>query len=102
MHKPAPASSVTVEYTGAARAGVSTKSGTPKPFWIIEAFAQFPGERYPQAFEIFTFDHAQVKPAGFFEVPVTFTRKDGRPAMDFDYLAARPVLASSSRAAASS
>lgn len=93
MHKLAPLTFVPVEYTGAARPGVSTKSGTPKPFWIIEAFAQFPGERYPQAFEIFTFDHAQVKPAGFYEVPVVFTRKDGRPALDLDFSAARPLQA---------
>src|SRR3990167_1951028 len=99
MHKLAPSYSVLVEYTGNASSGVSTKSGTPKPFWIIEAFAQFPGERYPQAFEIFTFDHAQVKPAGFFEIPVVFTRKDGRPALDLDYAAARPGTAPSNRAA---
>jgi hypothetical protein len=98
MHKPSPSHVVVVEYTGNARTGVSTKSGTPKPFWIIEAFAQFPGERYPQAFEIFTFDPVQVKPAGFFEVPVVFARKEGRPALDLDYVAARPIAAPTARA----
>ncbi|MNF86484.1 hypothetical protein D3C84_689220 [compost metagenome] len=91
MHKVTSKLAVVVEFTGTARTGVSTKSGIPKPFWILEAFAQFPGERYPQAFEVFTFDAAQVKPAGFYEVPVVFTRKDGRPAQDLDYSAARPV-----------
>lgn len=98
MHKLSPRLGVVVEFTGESRTGVSTKSGTPKPFWILEAFAQFPGERYPQAFEVFTFDAAQVKPAGFYEVPVVFTRKDGRPAQDLDYSAARPVQAPAARA----
>lgn len=93
MHKSLPPQSVVVEFTGKSRQGVSTKGGTPKPYWIMEAFAQFPGERYPQAFEVFTFDASQVKPEGFYDVPVVFVRKDGRNALDLDYSAARPAQA---------
>ena len=98
MHKALPAQSAIVEFTGKNRPGVSNKGPTPKPYWIIEAFAQFPGERYPQAFEIFTFDQSVVKPEGFYEVPAVYTRKEGRLALDLDYAAARPLPAQTARA----
>lgn len=98
MHKPSSSLQVVVEFTGKSRSGVSQKSGTPRPFWIMEAFAQFPGERYPQAFEVFTFDAAELKQAGFYEIPLVFTRKDNRPAQDLDFSAARPVQAAAARA----
>jgi hypothetical protein len=100
MHKQAEHLSVHVEFTGKTKNGVSTKSGTAKPWWIMEAYAQFPGERYPQALEVFTFDAQQVRTAGFYEVPVAFKRDDGRVSMELDYLAARPVSASPTRASA--
>lgn len=102
MHKQSDHLSVNVEFTGKAKNGVSTKSGSAKPFWIMEAFAQFPGERYPQALEVFTFDPQQVKTAGFYDVPVAFKRDDGRVSMELDYSAARPVSASPARASAAS
>lgn len=97
MHKSSPALSVIAEFTGQARPGVSNKTGVAKPFWVMEAYAQFPGERYPQAFEVFTFDPSQVKPAGFYDVPLVFTRKDNRPAQELDFLAARPLPVASAR-----
>lgn len=91
MHKPAAALSVVVEFTGKHRAGTSNKGAAPRPFWILEAYAQYPGQRYPQACEFFTFDSAQLKEAGFYEIPLVFSIKDGRAVCELDLSAARPV-----------
>jgi hypothetical protein len=91
---------ITVEFTGQNRSGLSTKSGTPKPYWILGAFAELPGIKYPQAIELFTSDAAQVKAPGKYAVPLIASVKDNRPAFELDLLAAQPVQALPVRAAA--
>lgn len=92
MHKQSPNQLVVVEFTGKSRNGVSKKDpAAPKPYWILEAYAQFPGSLYPQACEFFTFDAAAVKPAGFYEIPLAFPIKDGRASVEMDLTAARPL-----------
>jgi len=83
--------SLLVELTGKNRQGVSTKSGSPRPWFAIGAFATLPGVKYPQAIELFTFDASAVKPAGVYSIPLIATVKDGRPAFDLDLSAAQPV-----------
>lgn len=80
-----------VEFTGVQRQGVSNKGQTPRPYWILQAFAQLPGIKYPQAIELFTFDATQVKPAGVYSIPLVASVKDNRPAFDLDLSAAQPV-----------
>jgi|TARA_Y100000996_G_scaffold407340_1_gene384832 hypothetical protein len=84
--------SLQIELTGKNRSGVSSKSGTPRPWFAIGAFATLPGVKYPQAIELFTFDAASVKPAGLYSIPMVATVKDGRPAFDLDLSAAQPVV----------
>lgn len=85
--------SLRIELTGNQRTGTSNKSGTPRQYFILSAFANLPGVKYPQACEIFTFDASAVKPAGLYDVPLVASIKDGRPAFDLDFSAAQPVKA---------
>ncbi|MFS2127444.1 hypothetical protein [Pseudomonas sp. Pseusp97] len=92
MHRKLPNQTVVVEFTGKNRNGVSKKDpANPKPYWIMEAYAQFPGSLYPQACEFFTTDAAAVKAAGFFEIPLAFPIKDGRASVEMDLSAATPL-----------
>lgn len=88
-----------VEFTGHNRSGTSNKSGQPRPYWIMGAFAQLPGIKYPQAIELFTFDVAHVKPAGVYSVPLLASVKDNRPAFELDLAAAQPVPAAAAQRA---
>lgn len=91
MTTPSQVITLQVEFTGHQRQGVSNKGASPRPYWILQAFAQLPGIKYPQAIELFTFDAAQVKPAGIYTVPLVASVKDNRPAFELDLSAAQPV-----------
>lgn len=93
MAQAVPAISLQVEFTGENRNGVSMKSGSPKPWWSLGAYAHLPGHKYPQAIEVFCSDAALVKAPGLYELPLVASVKDGRPSFDLDLSAARPVAA---------
>lgn len=89
-----------VEFTGQNRSGTSNKGPQPRPYWILGAFAQLPGIKYPQAIELFTFDVANVKAPGAYLIPLIASVKDNRPAFELDLSAAEPVQVASARPAA--
>lgn len=72
----------------------SMKTGVAKPFWITSVYVQMPGMLFPQAAELYVPDVTKVLPPGDYLVPVKFTIKDKRPALDeLDLTAAQPVTA---------
>lgn len=83
-----PQLSITVEFTGANRSGQSKSN---KPYWVLGAFAHLPGIKYPQAFEVFTMDAAQLKAPGTYLVPLISSVKEGRLSFDPDLSAAVAV-----------
>lgn len=84
--------SLKIEFTGENRAVVSNKNpAAPKTFYILGAYAELPGKKYPQAIEIFCGNPADIKPAGVYMVPLIATVKDNRPAFELDISAATPV-----------
>lgn len=84
--------SLRVEFTGENRTVVSNKNpASPKTFFILGAYAELPGKKYPQAIELFCGDPLHIKPAGVFMVPLIATVKDNRPFFELDLSAATPV-----------
>lgn len=62
--------------------GKITKSGigakSQKPYIMVEAYAHLDGSKYPQLFEYYAAVQQEVLPAGFYEIPVTISIRDGR------------------------
>lgn len=85
MSQAQPPLSITIEFTGANRNGVS-KGG--KPYWILGAFAHLPGVKYPQTMELFTMDAGSLKAPGTYLVPLISSIKEGRLAFEPDLMAA--------------
>jgi len=72
---------------------VSTKNpAAPKIFHITSAYVQAPGMLFPQATELFVGDPTQILVPGEYSVPVKFSIKDNRLAVELDLSAARLVL----------
>lgn len=81
--------SLRVEFTGENRTVVSNKNpASPKTFYILGAYAELPGKKYPQAIEIFCADPAHIKGAGVYMVPLVASVKDNRPTFVLDLSAA--------------
>jgi len=90
--------SLTIEFTGANRNGVSSKS--QKPYWILGAFAHLPGVKYPQTMELFTMDPTALKAPGTYLVPLISSIKEGRLSFEPDLSAAVAVPVPATRSAA--
>lgn len=74
--------------------GTITKSGTSakgNEYNMCEAFAHIPNVPYPQMFEYYAANKAEVLPAGTYECDVTCKVKDGRLSFDCDPRQARRV-----------
>lgn len=83
-----------IQLTGQNKTGMSTKSGSPKPWWRLGAYVKVPGLLHPQAIEFFTSEVTQVQPAGNYEAPC-FTRiQDGKIMVEPDLSQLKPVSAS--------
>lgn len=84
--------SLRIEFTGENRTVVSNKNpASPKTFYILGAYAELPGKKYPQAIELFCGNPADIKPAGVFMVPLVASVKDNRPFFELDLSAAVPA-----------
>lgn len=99
MSQQQPPLSLTIEFTGNNRTGVSAKN--QKPWWVMGAFAHLPGVKYPQSLELFTMDPAAIKGAGTYLVPLVSSIKEGRLSFEPDLSAAVavPVPGATPRAA---
>lgn len=83
---------ITVEITGEQRSVTSHKNpNNPRTFYILSAYADLPGHKYPQAIELFISDPKDLKAAGAYQIPLISSVKDNRPTFEFDISAARPV-----------
>lgn len=81
---------IQVETTGESRTVTSTKNpSAPRTFYILSAYAQLPGVKYPQAIELFITDPAHLKPAGVYFVPVNASVKDNRAHFELDFAQAQ-------------
>jgi len=81
-----------VELTGSQRSVTSNKNpNSPRTFYILSAYAELPGHKYPQDLEIFIADPAHLKPAGTYSVPLVASVKDNRCHFELDFSVARPV-----------
>lgn len=84
--------SITVEITGEQRAVTSHKNpNQPRTFYILSAYADLPGHKYPQAIELFVSDPKHLMAAGTYNIPLISGVKDNRAVFEFDLSAARPV-----------
>lgn len=83
---------ITVEITGEQRSVQSHKNpNQPRTFYILSAYADLPGHKYPQAIELFISDPKDLKPAGTYSIPLIASVKDNRPFFEFDLSDARPA-----------
>lgn len=78
---------VRVELNGQNKQGMSQKDpAKPAKFYcLMGGYISLPGIAYPQATQIYVGDPAQVKAPGHYDVPLTFTLVDGRPACQLDF-----------------
>jgi hypothetical protein len=84
--------SLKIEFTGENRTVISNKNpASPKTFFILGAYAELPGKKYPQAIEIFCGKAEDIKPAGVYMVPLVASVKDNRPSFELDISAAVPA-----------
>lgn len=58
------------------KSGIAAKS--QKPYIMVEAFAHIQDSKYPQLFEYYAANQQEILPAGFYEIPVTISIRDGR------------------------
>ena len=58
------------------KSGISAKG--QRPYIMVEAFAHIDGSLYPQIFEYYAGSQQEILPAGFYQVPVTISVRDGR------------------------
>lgn len=85
---------VRVELNGQNKQGMSMKNpAAPKFYCLMGAYVSLPGIPHPQAAQIYVGDPAQVKAPGHYDVPMTFSIEDGRPACALDFSAAVPAQA---------
>jgi len=67
-----------VEVTGRERSGVSTKSGTSKPWCMFEAYVHLPNDPYPQKTSFYASAVNEVPQPGTYECDVIVDVRDGR------------------------
>jgi len=67
-----------VEVTGRERSGVSTKSGTAKPWCMFEGYVHLPNDPYPQKTSFYAQDVDDAPQAGTYECDVIVDVRDGR------------------------
>lgn len=87
---------VRVELNGQNKQGMSQKDpAKPAKFYcLMGGYISLPGIAYPQATQIYVGDPNQVKAPGHYDVPLTFSVDDGRPACSLDFSRAAPAQAS--------
>ena len=83
-----PPLSITIEFTGQNRSGVSK---TQKPYWVLGAFAHLPGVKYPQTMDLFTMDAQNLPAPGAYLVPLVSSIKEGKLSFEPDLSAAVAV-----------
>lgn len=82
------------------KSGISAKS--QKPYIMVEAFVHTDGSKYPQFFEYYAGSQNEILPAGFYNVPVSVSVRDGRltffPELQKGVRANSPVAATAPKA----
>lgn len=67
-----------VEVTGRERSGVSSKSGSPKPYCMFEGYVHLPGDPYPQKTSFYAEASNQVPQPGTYECDVVINVNQGK------------------------
>jgi hypothetical protein len=67
-----------IEVTGRERSGISTKSGSSKPWCMFEAYVHLPNDPYPQKTSFYAQAVNEVPQPGTYECDVNVDVRDGR------------------------